>query len=621
MMRKIKLLGGLLLAAAMVACGGGGGSPGTTPGNDGTPPAPVAASVEVFTSATELSSAANSSVTFTVVAKDANNQAIPSQTVTFTATSGSLIGALPIPQTGAAGEPITAVSLTPGADRTNRNITVTVMAGTANRQVVIPVVGTTLTVTGNSSLLLGGTASYTVRALDSANAPVPGAAITLTSSAGNAVSPATVTTDSQGIATFTYVGTNAGTDTLRVSGLGTSTSTTVGISSDLFQFEAPASGASVAVGGTQTVTVRFQRSGVAVANQTVTFSTTRGSIAPATAVTNDQGRASAIISSNSAGPGNIVAQTPSAQVTLPVSFVATNAASIVLQANPGAIPPNAANSTSNRVTLLATVRDAAGNAVSGRIVNFTAVVDRSNGTITPGSATTDSAGNAQVQFIPGSLATANNGVVISATVAGTAISSQSTVTVNAEALFISIATSNVISNLNPQTYEKEFSVYVTDANGAPAANRVVNLEVFPLYYLTGTYREKVLDSAGEVIPGWTRQATGACINEDLDRDGILDPGEDESGNGRLEPGLPVVVTPASVTTSSNGFATFKLQYGENYAGWVQTEITARTSVGGTESVKRQEYFLIPSLEDMSAPSTPANQTSPFGAAAISCTPP
>ena len=124
MIRGIKFAGGLLLASLLAACGGGGGSAGDTNGGGGGEQRPTPAALEVFTSAPELTSAANSSLTFTVVVKDSSNQAIPGQTVTFAASSGNLVGALPAPSTGDAGEAITGVSLQPGTDRSNRNISV-----------------------------------------------------------------------------------------------------------------------------------------------------------------------------------------------------------------------------------------------------------------------------------------------------------------------------------------------------------------------------------------------------------------------------------------------------------------------------------------------------------------
>ncbi len=607
MIRNMKLLGGLLLAGVLAACGGGGGSSGATTGSTGggATVAPVPATVEVFTSSPELTSAANSSISFTVVVKDANNVAIPSQTVTFAASSGNLIGALPIPSTGAAGEAITTVALSPGADRSNRDITVTVTAKSASKTVTIPVTGTVVTLSGDSSIVLGGTTSFTVKAVDSAGTAIPNAAITLTSSLGNTMAPATLTTNSQGVATFVYTGSKSGTDSLSATSLGSTAKSTILISADQFSFETPAASSTIGVGSTQTVTVRYLRSNAPVVGQTVSFSTTRGVITPTAVATDSAGRASAIVSSTSSGPANIVAQVTSAQVNLPVTFIATQPASLVLQANPGAIPPNSGGGTTNQATIQAAVRDSAGNPVSGRVVNFTAITDGSNGILSPGTAVTNSSGIASVQFIPGALSTANNGVLVQATVQGTSISGQGALTVNAQALFIAIATGNVVGSVDVTTYEKEFSVYVTDANGAPAANRVVNLSYFPNRYVKG-----VLAYDGTV---WTYSSATVCENEDANRNGILNVGEDFNFDNRLWPGIPVVVSPASVTTGANGFATFKLQYGENYVPWIYGTLTARTSVSGTESVKTQIYDLEGQSSDFtSAANAPAGNVSPFG---------
>jgi hypothetical protein len=208
--------------------------------------------------------------------------------------------------------------------------------------------------------------------------------------------------------------------------------------------------------------------------------------------------------------------------------------------------------------------------------------------------------------------------VIQPTVPGTGVVGNATLTVSGQALFISIGTGNVIGNLDNNTYEKEFSVYVTDVNGAPAADRVINLSVWADQYGKGTlsFFEGVEGSAS----GWAYSSTPTfCINEDTNRNGILEPGEDINSSGKLEPGLPVVITP-SVTTSASGFATFTLRYGENFANWVDTTITARAIVGGTESVKTQKYFLAASAPDMSATNPPSSAISPFGTVP-SCTAP
>jgi hypothetical protein len=610
MKQYLRTLGAVLLAALMTACGGGGGSAGVTTGTGGsTDNSP--ATIEVFTSAPQLSSSPNSSVTFTVVAKDASNQAIPNQTVTFSASSGNLQGALPAPHTGAAGEAITGVSLSPGADPTARNIVVTLTAGGVSKTVTIPVVGTTLSMSGDSSLLLGGVTTYTAKVVDSSGTAIPGASLTVVSSLGNTISPSTITSDAQGAATFQYTATRSGVDTLTLSGLGTTAQTSVSVSADDFRFESPASATSVVVGGTQTVTIRFLTNGIGASGQTVTFSTTRGTISPPSGTTDVNGRASAVVTSTTSGPATVIAQVGSAQSTLPLTFIATTPATLVLQANPGTVAPNTgSSSTVNRATLQAVVRDASGNPVSGRVVNFSAITDGSNGTISPGSGTTDSNGAVVAQFIPGPLTTASNGVLIRATVQGTSISGDASLTVSGQALFISIATSNEINNLDPTTYKKDFSVYVTDAQGAPVS-RVVDLSVFPDTYLKGTLHKPFLNQP------WMYNGTPtACPNEDvINKDGILQAGEDTNGDGRLTPGLPVVVAPASVTTAANGFATFSLTYGENFAPWLIVSITARASVGGTESVQSQVYNVLGSASDFNSPNPPAGHISPFGTVA------
>jgi hypothetical protein len=159
---------------------------------------------------------------------------------------------------------------------------------------------------------------------------------------------------------------------------------------------------------------------------------------------------------------------------LPLQFVAVAPATLVLQANPAAVAPNRSGS-SNQATVEALVRDAAGNAVANRQVNFTTLQDVSNGTLSPGVATTDSNGRAQVQFIPGANTTPAGGVVIQAQVASTSIVATTAMTVNAQALFISIGFGNEMSNFDQTTYEKEFTVYVTDVNGVAVGGQSIVL--------------------------------------------------------------------------------------------------------------------------------------------------
>ena len=575
------------------------------------------ASIEVLSSSSSLASAVGSKVTFLVTAKDAVNTGIPKQIVTFTASSGTLTGANPPPSTDANGS-ITTISLSPGSDLSNRIITLTATAGSASKSINIPVVGTSVSVSGAGSALVGNPAStYSVKAIDSGGKPIVGISLMLSSTAGNTVSPQTVTTDLAGAANFSFTPTVAGTDTLKVTGLGTSATATVVVSNEDFAFISPAAAANLVVNSANTVTVRYKVGGVGVAGKSVTFSTTRGTLSSSTMVTNANGDASTTVNSTTAGPVIVSAQLGTARSSVTSAFVATIPASIVIQANPGAVLPNAAGSTSNQSTLSATVRDATGNPVAGQVVNFTAIQDGSNGTIVPGSGTTDANGMTSVQFIPGALSTAANGVKLQAVVqSNQSLSATASLTVNGEALFISIGVANRLTVVDSVTYEKDFAVYVTDANGSPAPNRAVTMSVYPTQYGRGN-----LCASGVNWVYNTANVPTFFANEDVNRNGILDVGEDSNGDGRLTPGIPVVISPSNLTTDAVGYAGFKLRYGKNFALWINTEITARAQVGGTESSKLANYFLEMATDDAKVASgSPANQISPFGADNTACPP-
>ena len=601
-----------------------------------------AATLDILASSNTLNSTPGSTVSFIVTVKDGANTALPNQTVVFTASSGTLTGANPAPVTNAAGT-ISTVSLSPGADASNRSITVTATTGGISKNIVIPVVGTAVSVSGPGAALVGSAAqNFTLKAVDSSGKPVVGAVLSIASSLGNGLSSQTVTTDISGAATVLFTATNAGigADTLTVSGQGTSSTASVVVSNVDFAFTGPAPAALLPVTTANTVTVRYAVGGVGQNGLTVNFATTRGTLysdalltLPATtAVTAGVGAAAGVatiyVKSDTAGPVTVSAQLGAARSSLTAAFVATVPATLVLQANPAALLPNTAGSTTNQSTLTAVVRDAIGNPLQGKVVNFNAIADASGGSISPGSVTTDAGGVATAQFISGPSSTADNGVVIQAVVQSSpAILGNAALTVSGSALFISIARSNTLGSPDATTYQKDFSVYVTDATGAPTGNRAVTLLVRPTNYGKG-----VLTFPGTTGP-WTYASNAiragssqACLNEDANKNGILDAGEDRNGNGKLDPGNPVVIT-ASVTTDASGFGTFTLRYGKNYALWVSAQITAKSLVSGTESSQVQDYVLEMSAEDAAQTASPANVTSPFGygavllPAAISCTDP
>ncbi len=126
--------------------------------------------------------------------------------------------------------------------------------------------------------------------------------------------------------------------------------------------------------------------------------------------------------------------------------------------------------TSQTSNIVAVVRDVSGNLVKNRTVVFT-LNDVSGGTLSVGSAVTDSQGRAQTVYTAGSTTSANEGVKITAAVQGTAISKTVSLTVARREVFIVIGTGNEIDRAEHLAqYHIEYIVQVTDSNGNGVAN-------------------------------------------------------------------------------------------------------------------------------------------------------
>ncbi len=621
-MKLFKYFFAVVFALSLAACGGGGGDPGvsfgvspTLPGNTQTA-APAAAAIELIADAASLPSGATP-LRLTAVVKDANNLGMDGQTVTFSADSGNLTAEAGR-VTNASG--VATALLSAGADRTNRNITIRATVGRAETTLVIPVIGTKIQVTGVGTMQAGATAQYSIKLVDSAGVGIFNQNVTLGSALNNGISNSgTGRTDANGAFNFIYTANNAGTDTLVARGLGAAEALLVAVSNVDFVAVTPAANTAIAVNAEQAITVRYRVGGVGQAGRALSLSTTRGVLSAQSVTTDANGEATFRITSSSAGLASVVASLPGVgQVILPLQFIATDPFSIAVQANPGAVKPNTSGTTANQASLEAIVRDNAGNAVANRQVNFNILQDASSGVLSQSSAITDINGRASVQYVPGANSTASNGVIVRATVASTAVSGTTSLTVNGESLFISIAFGNVIANQNESTYSKPFNVYVTDANGVAVGNKDVTLRVIPTIYLKGTLSPSPGSPATETtnaIPaGWARVVSASCPNEDRNSNGSVDgPSEDVNGNGRLEPGSPVVTSPGVVRTNNNGFAEFNLLYGEQYVPWLFVRLEARATVGGTESISSIIYELEGLASDFSnLQIPPAGVNSPFG---------
>lgn len=609
-MRVLMGLWALFVATLLVACGGGGGgnslytaSAGASAPTTASPPA----TVEVLASSTSVGTNGDK-VTITAVVKNASNVGLSGASVSFATNTGTLTSAATVTDTTGTAT----ATFSTGADKSNRTAMITVTSGSATGSVSLPIAGSKLQISGPTTLALSATGTLTVKAVDSSGNPISGAPLTFASSLQNGLSATGGTTDSQGQFQVLYTATNAGADTLSFSGVGATASSTMAISGEDFTFVSPAASTAVPVGQIQMLQVRYRLNGAAQSNRQINFAATAGTLSATTATTDSTGIASVSISSSSAVGATVQATLVggTAQANLPLQFVAVTPATLVLQVSPSAIGPNTGTSTVNQAQVIARVRDALSNPVAGATVNFSRVADQSQGNLQQASAVTDINGQASVQYVAGPQSTASGGVVLRGTVASNpGITGDTTLTVNQSALFIALGTGNVISNLDEQTYKKDWTVYVTDANGVAVSGITLTIKVLPLNYGKGFLvwdTKSWVYSAGVVT----------CANEDADSDGVLDSGEDFNSSGALEPGNVISVTPGTVQTDSTGRATISLIYAESYAPWVQVALRVQALVNGTES-SNQSVFWVDGLSSDFTNETvpPAGAVSPFGTSA------
>jgi hypothetical protein len=192
------------------------------------------------------------------------------------------------------------------------------------------------------------------------------------------------------------------------------------------------------------------------------------------------------------------------------------------------------------------------------------------------------------------------------------ISKSVQLTVGRRAVFISLGTGNTIEEPNTATYKRVYTVIVTDSNGNSVPGVAVTMSMLSLTYNKG-FRTQTAN-------GWTTTVTATCTDEDANRNGLLDPGEDFNGNGFLTVGNIASVT-RTVTTGSDGSATVDVIYPQEWAYYLRARLEAKTTVQGTEFARSTDFILEGSATDFNNKDVaPPGIQSPAGIAAV-CTDP
>ena len=622
--------GALAIAAAaafgglFAGCSGDGAGAGgslvvvTPPPTSGTGGTSAAASIQLLKSAPSLASVDGSSLTLTAIVKSSGNVGLKDQTVAFSTTDSGVRLDVGDGKTDASGAVAAKLTL---SDPTNREVPISITSGSATTVEKIAVVGTTISLAAPTSVAFGQSAEFSVTLRDSASNPIVGKTVTVSSRAGNTVTTSG-TTNLQGQLKITVAGAVAGSDTLTVSAMGASDAKVFNVSGDQLSYQDVPS--EVLVNANATLKIKMVRNGVVQVGQPIALTATRGTLSSTSPITDASGVATVTISSATAGLTSVIATGAGGlQATARLEFVSDSPAKVTLQSSPAVVGANVASTSTNSSQLIAVVRDAADNPVKNKRVNFSFLADPSNGSIDPGAAITDSTGLASVAFIAGPTPTGNNAVRVRATVEGTTLSSDATLTVSRRELFVRIGTGNEVEKLDTTKNAMPYTAIVSDASGNPVKDVVVQASLLPTTYFKGYY------AWDEPSTSWVKQVNTACQSEDTNTNGQLDPGEDTApgignGNGILTPGNPAVVTFTGASgnkTSADGTVDMKITYPRDHATWlrVRLRVTA-TVVAGTEGLQDVQLTLPGIASDYTAKTVaPPGASSPYGVGA--CTVP
>jgi len=609
----------VFLLMSLVACGGSDGNQMSAQSDEGAnnPPSGETtegegeeeepantldiADLEVQASSRQLPSSGDEPVTISAVVKNSNNNIIKDAEVSFAVDNGASIA----PSEETAGSDVKTAELTPGLGKPeNRPLIVTITAGDQERTLAIEVVGTTLQVEGPDRVVANEAATYTAKLQDSSGDGIGIQDLSITAEKGSEiqlVDAASFTTDTNGEIQFNIVPNFVESETVTISALGASASQTIKISNDAFSLSS--TNEEIRVNTEETIQLSWLSSGKPQANKTINLLATRGKF-PGQIVTDDQGKASFTISSNTAGGTYIVATAKESglSTSLVREFVAFEPSYLNVQAEKSIIAPE------ESTKIIAHVRDIDDNPIKNQKVAFIAN-DAVNGKLSDPSATTDSLGRASIVYTSGNAMSAKDGVTITSSLPDhpdiAAASTQ--LTVGDLALRLVLGEDENIEE-DGVFYKKTFGAIVTDSAGNAVQNAELNFSIHPLEYYKGTMTCSEGDS-------WVRVMKAACHSEDLkNNNGRLDVGEDFNKNDKLDPTYAASVE-RQATTDAEGKATVTVTYPQSEALWSKVRLTVTVLSNGTEYVESTTFILPVLADDVgSCETSPPNHKSPYGVA-------
>jgi hypothetical protein len=318
-------------------------------------------------------------------------------------------------------------------------------------------------------------------------------------------------------------------------------------------------------------------------------------------------------------------------------------------ASPNVLSVNSAGSSSSQSTLRFLFVDGSNNGVSNvrvRLVDTTVGMGAVGASISSGSSTlyTDQSGTVTALYTAGQNPSPTNGVTIKACYSATDFTSSTdcpasvltTLTTTGQALALSIGDDNKLARGGGNvTYIKQFAITVADSAGRAIPNAPVDISVDLTHYSkgqyagvvttttttgTGTATVSVLTTTTAVISpldwishlstippmAWPSDTvppgTGRvwCLNEDTNRNGIADPGEnidgsvDTNNQATLQPRKSDLIVsyadPQVTKTDARGILLINAEYSQNFATWLAYRLRVTANVQGSQGMAEREFI-------------------------------
>lgn len=320
--------------------------------------------------------------------------------------------------------------------------------------------------------------------------------------------------------------------------------------------------------------------------------------------------------------------------TKPDAVGAVTSASV--SANPSVVSINS-DTSDNRSELRALFLGASNKPIENVRVRFDLPDPNSvGGTLTTGSTLvySDVNGIATGAYRPGSRSSPTNGVTVdvcydtkdfASNVCPNKVST--TLTVVSDALAVSIGTDNKIDDgPGGLTYIKRYVVLVVDSSGQAKADVELTPSIDLIRYLKGYYdgptkwNRNAPSAMNPVpIPGSVGFTGSTCDNEDINRNGVLEAGEDINVNAQLDPRKSDVAISfvGGNRTNASGTAVLQIEYPKSSATWIDFAILVSASgVSGTEGRATSNGRLPAAASEFTAMEPPSFVVSPYGLGTI-----